>query len=129
MNPIPLPSSYSPPPRQSILVVLDDDRAMTSLIDQLLEKAGISQAEASRRLGVSKQAVSEYKNLKRRRPSIQWLAKLVQVCGGRIIVEFPPERLVTPGDPGSPSYSPGTPPGPRPLPKWGGFAHLPPKQA
>lgn len=118
MLPIPIPSSHTPPDRKSILVAVDDYRATIALIDELLERAGLTQAEVARRLGITKQGVHQYRSLRRARPSVQWMAKLAQVCGGRLVVEFPPTPLIPPGEPGSPDYRPGPPNGPRPDKPW-----------
>jgi hypothetical protein len=99
--PVPLPSSQASNPA-SIAVVLDDPRAMTNLITQLLSRSGMSLAEMCRRLGIKPQSIQQYKAGRRMKPSAEWLARLVQVCGGRLIVEFPTTPLGYIAEPGRP---------------------------
>lgn len=90
--PVPLPSTSASNPA-SIVVVLNDPRAVTNLISQLLARSGMSQAELCRRLGIRPQSLQQYRAGRRSKPSAEWLARLVQVCGGRMIVEFPTTPL------------------------------------
>jgi predicted transcriptional regulator len=94
MDQVILPASSLATQRASILVILDDEKALTHLINQLLDRAGLSQAEVARRLGISKQGISQYRSLRRKKPSLQWFTKMVQVCGGRLSVDFPPVKLM-----------------------------------
>lgn len=70
-----------------------DERSMIKLIEEIVDRAGVSRAELADRLGVKYQTFSQYTYLKRKRPSVQWLARLLAVTGGRLIVEFPPTPL------------------------------------
>ena len=90
--PTPIPSS-SQPTQSSVAVVLNDDRAVMQLIELLLDRAGLSQAEVASRLGIRRQSLNQYRWLRRKRPSIQWFTKLAQACGARIIIEFPSRPL------------------------------------
>lgn len=93
---------YSPVPGMTqhstathhVAVVLSDERAVQRLVELLLEKAGLSQAEAARRMGIASQSLNQYKISRRARPSLQWLARLAEVCGAKIIVEFPNQTLI-----------------------------------
>lgn len=91
---VPLPSTlHAPrPTTHQTAVVIPDDRALMGLIEMLLERAGVPQAEIARRLGIRHQSLNQYRWLRRKRPSIQWLVKLANACGARIIIEFPPSR-------------------------------------
>lgn len=96
--PIPIqPSSASRSSRgrgsRKSIVIVSDDRAVMSLIDECISKAGISQRELADRLGLKHQSVNQYRMLRRKRPSIQWISKLVTACGARLVVEWP-ESLV-----------------------------------
>ena len=91
-NPIPLPSSSSPS-TSNLAVVLLDERAIAVLIDQLLARAGLSQAEVCRRLAISPSSFNQYRLHRRANPSIKWLVRLVEMCGGHITVEFPSKPL------------------------------------
>lgn len=93
MNPFPFPSQSVNPPTSNLAVVLHDDRAIARLIDELLDRSNLTVSEAAERIGVSKQSVHQYRSLRRKRPSIQWLARLVEACGGRIFVELPTKQL------------------------------------
>lgn len=91
-NPVPLPSLYSPA-KPTTSVVLPDDRVVNSLIEQLLNRAGLPEAELARRLGIKRQSLNQYKISRRRRPSVQWLARLAEACGARLLIEFPAKPL------------------------------------
>lgn len=66
-----------------------DRRAITRLLGTLLEKAGISVGEASRRLGMNDQSLRPYLKGRRTKPSLLWFLKYVEACGGRVYIEFP----------------------------------------
>lgn len=70
-----------------------DDSSMIKLIEEIIDRAGVSKAEIASRIGVRPQSFAQYTYLKRSRPSVQWLARLLAVTGGRLIVEFPPHPL------------------------------------
>lgn len=59
------------------------------LVQVFVERAGVSQAELARRMGIKPQSFSQYLGRRRVRPSLQWMARLALVCGGRLWVEFP----------------------------------------
>lgn len=86
---VPLPSSSSFPPSHPRAVLVADDRAVASLITLLLDRSGVSQHELARRLGIRVQSLAQYKRGKRSNPSVKWLARLVEACGGKLYVEFP----------------------------------------
>lgn len=92
-TPIPSLSSSSTPSRPSLTsrlsVVIPDDRGITSLIARLIDQSGLHQVELANRMGVCRQSVNQYRIGRRSNPSIQWLARLVNVCGGRLLIEFP----------------------------------------
>lgn len=100
MTPFPLPSSTPPHTSSSLGVVNDltillgDDRAIAALIDRLLDRANLSDDELAGRLGIRKSTLYQYRVGRRKRPSIQWLVKLVSACGGRIMIEYPTGPLV-----------------------------------
>ena len=72
-----------------LTILLADDRAVSALIDKLLDRANLSEKELAERLGVKPQTVHQYRMSLRKRPSIQWLVKLASACGARITIEFP----------------------------------------
>ena len=73
--------------------VLLDNRAIVALIDQLLARAGLSQAEACRRLGITPSSFNQYRLGRRQKPSMWWMVRLAQVCGARMFVEYPSTPL------------------------------------
>ena len=95
LNPIPLPAQHqsglSSTPNLS--PVLLDDRAIGAVVEQLLARAGLTQAEACRRLGIQPSSFNQYRLGRRRRPSVRWLVRLAGICGGRILVEYPTEGV------------------------------------
>lgn len=93
MIPFPIPSQSVQTPTSSLSVVLSDDRAIAKLIDELLDRSNLTVSEVAERIGTSKQSVHQYRSLRRKRPSVQWLTRLVEACGGRIYVELPTKPL------------------------------------
>lgn len=90
LPPIPIPSLSGPTARQATSVVLlDDENALAALIDQLLMRSGLSQREVCRRLGISESNFNQYRLKRRVKPSVWWLNRLAQVCGARLLIEWP----------------------------------------
>lgn len=86
-SPPPLPSSILP--SSDVAVVLTDAESTARIVEQVLERAGMSQREVARRLGIQPQSLNQYVRSRRMNPSVEWLARLVEVCGGQLLVRFP----------------------------------------
>lgn len=90
---VPLPSSGSAIPAfrtpTPLTQLICDERAISALLRTLLNRAGLSNGEAARRLGVNYNSVSQYLNGRRNRPSLLWFLKFVDLCGARLLIEFP----------------------------------------
>ena len=69
-------------------LVLARKHAERELIQLLIDRSGVSQAELARRLGITPQALGQYVKA-RRRATFHWLVRLAQVCGARVSVDFP----------------------------------------
>ena len=94
MIPFPIPSAAaSQPPTASVQPVVNDDRAIAKLITELLNRANLRDRDVFEQLGIKQQSFSQYKSGRRRNPSVKWLARLVALCGGRLVIEFPPHQL------------------------------------
>ena len=91
-NPFVGPSSNYPT-TSNLATVLLDHRAIVALIDQLLARAGFSQAEACRRLGINPTSFNQYRLGRRQKPSLWWVVRLAEVCGAKVLVEFPSKPL------------------------------------
>lgn len=76
-------------PSSRLVVVVGDDRALVSLMDQLFKQSGLTQVELAERLGVRKQTINQYLNYRRCNPSVLWLMRFAEACGGRLIMEIP----------------------------------------
>ena len=89
----PLPGGnavYLPKSNSSTLTPLVcDEQAIAKLLGTLLNRGGISIAEASRRLGVTSNAVRQYMRGRRSKPSLIWFIKFAQACGAKLVIEFP----------------------------------------
>ncbi len=86
---VPLPSIPSSLPSRHAYAVINDDRAIMALIEVLLDRAGLTQAEVARRMGVTINTVNQYRWLRKKRPSIRWITRLAEACGARLVVEWP----------------------------------------
>lgn len=78
-------------------IVTASEVSISTVMDQLLDRAGLSKVEAAARLGVTKQLVDNvYQSPRReprRHPSFRWFVRFVAICGGRILIEFPEEPV------------------------------------
>lgn len=83
-------ASKSSPKR---LPIVGDGRALVQLVESLLTHADISQAEMARRLGIKVQSLNQYFRYRRLNPSVQWLVRLVEACGGKVYIEFGPDAV------------------------------------
>lgn len=93
-NPVVLPSQNTANiPNPNAATVILDGKAIAALVDQLLTRAGLSQAEVCRRLGVHPTSFNQYRIGRRVKPSLWWIVRLANVCGARIVVEFPPKGV------------------------------------
>jgi len=83
-----------PVSQADLTILLADDRAISALIDKLLDRANLTESQLAERLGVKRQTLHKYRCAARKRPSVQWLTKLVVACGGKIYVELPTKPLL-----------------------------------
>ena len=77
--------------------VVPDHQILKQLLRELRRRSGLTDAEIGRRMGVSRQAVTEVQHSfdttdHKRRVSLLWAAKYAAICGGRFILEFPEEQ-------------------------------------
>ena len=79
--------------KTSLTIVNQDERAVMHLIEELLTRSNLTPAELARRMGIHPQTLNQYRYMRRKHPSIQWLTKLVEICGGRIWIEMPTRSL------------------------------------
>lgn len=92
---IPLPSSFSQPLRSSstsspITPVICDERAISRLLENLLERAGLTPRDAATRLGLkSANGVRQYLAGRRTKPSLIWFIKFCELCGAQVSITFP----------------------------------------
>lgn len=84
------PLSYSSHhPSLPLTPIICDKRAIAGLLESFLDQAGLSKKEAAARLGVDVEAVRQYLNGRRVKPSLLWFIRFVNLCGGRVMVEWP----------------------------------------
>jgi len=93
---VPIPSlvTSSPLYKSSPLTsLICDEEAISRLLEILLQRAGLSISEASRRMGCGHNTISQYINKRRSKPSLLWFLRLAAVCGAKVSIEFPTKRL------------------------------------
>jgi hypothetical protein len=73
----------------SLHPLIHDERAVARLLEELLQKGGLTISGASRALGISAQTLRQYVHGPRRSPSLRWFLKLAEACGARVLIEFP----------------------------------------
>jgi predicted DNA-binding protein (UPF0251 family) len=78
---------------RNLAIIPTDHAGVSRLVSTCLERSGLSGAEAARRMGISPQTLHQYKSARRTRTSLEWLLRLVEVCGGHIYIELPPDKL------------------------------------
>lgn len=76
-------------PSDSVAFVSSDKLAVGKLIRMILERAAIPQTEIAKRMGIVPQSLNQYVLGRRANPSILWLARLAEMCGARIVIEWP----------------------------------------
>lgn len=87
-GPILMPSKTPTMNRPYRAVIIPDPVAVQNLIELLIIRSGANNSEVARMMGVKVQSLNQYRSLKRRRPSIQWLCRLAHACGARIVIEW-----------------------------------------
>lgn len=88
----PLPSSANLPVvkrKMPLTQVLCDQRAIARLLDTMIAKAGLTPCEVAKRLGVTDNAVYQYLQGRRTKPSLMWFLRLADLCGAKVTLEFP----------------------------------------
>ncbi len=90
---VPLPSS-SVRHTQAFTAVTPDEASVNALIEQLIQRSGLSQGELCRRIGIDPRGLSQYRHRRRQRPSIWWMARLATACGARFWIEWPQRPMV-----------------------------------
>ena len=99
MMPLPSVSSSRPATKRGAVVARQDHQAVKQLVREMKARSGLSDAEIGRRMGVSRQAITEVgiekpKTTARPRvPSFSWFVRLALICGARVIVEFAPKEV------------------------------------
>ena len=93
---VPIPSTGSPrvpatPSGSSTLTPLVcDERAIASLLENLLRQSGLSTNEAARRLGIHPASLRQYLNGRRGRPSLIWFLRFASLIGAKVTIEATP---------------------------------------
>lgn len=90
---IPASAHSHTPKRSDLAIVLAEDKAVAYLLEELLSRSNLTIAELAARLGLRPQSLIQYRNRRRLKPSLQWFVRLVEACGGRIVLEMPTQPL------------------------------------
>lgn len=69
---------------EDVAQIVADTRTVVHLVGLLIDRSGMPAAEIARRMGISPQALNQYRKARRVRPSVVWLARLAQVCGATL---------------------------------------------
>lgn len=85
-------------PTRSIATVVDDDHTISFLLEELLDRSGLTFNDLANRLGITPQSLHQYRSGVRTNPGIKWLAKVANVCGAKLIVEFPNRPIKDPNE-------------------------------
>jgi hypothetical protein len=91
----PIPSSANRPvvtTSSSLTPLICDERAISSLLGNLLDGSGLTISAASRRLGINPASLRQYINGRRGRPSLLWFLRFAAICGAKVTIEFPKGR-------------------------------------
>jgi hypothetical protein len=89
------PSSSSVPLIRSsapLTPLVCDERVIQRLLGEIINKGGLTPNEVARRMGVSSNAIRQYLRGRRNRPSLIWFVRLAELCGARVLIEFPGKR-------------------------------------
>jgi transcriptional regulator with XRE-family HTH domain len=88
--PLVVPVSSPNPTSRSISLTpfILDERAISRLLGTMLDRGGLTISECARRCAITPQGIRQYIH-GRRRPSLMQVLKIADVCGARILVEFP----------------------------------------
>lgn len=84
-----LPSASVPATQDLSAAVLADDQAIRGLLQRCLAASGLNMSEVARRIGISPAAFGQVFRKRTQRPSLWWVARFVQVCGGSLVVNLP----------------------------------------
>lgn len=87
VNSIPSINSTSP-----LTPLVCDERAIARLLEMIIQRGGLSTNEVAKRMGVTQNAVRQYIRGRRNRPSLIWFIRLAELCGARVVIEFPSKR-------------------------------------
>lgn len=89
---VPLPSLSTigaPNPTSSLTPVVCDERVIARLLDLILSRGGLTVVEAASRLGVHPNSIRQYLYGQRTKPSLKWFVRFAELCGARVMIEFP----------------------------------------
>jgi hypothetical protein len=73
----------------SLAPIVSDDRAISGLLDLILNRGHISIHEMARRMGCSPSSVRQYMAGRRCKPSLRWFVKFANIAGAKVTIEFP----------------------------------------
>jgi hypothetical protein len=73
------------------VTLIHDQRFIQRLLVSFIGRSGLIPKALAEKLGVQRQNIDQYLG-GRRRPGLLWFIKFVELCGGRVIVEFPEGR-------------------------------------
>ena len=86
-----LPSEqHSTIPSNATVAVINDDRAIHALVELLIKRSGLSQADIAKRMGVKYQSLQQYRY--RTRPTMLCMVRLADVVGAKIVVSFTEDK-------------------------------------
>lgn len=73
--------------------VICDERAISTLLEVLLSRSGVSISEIARRMGCTTQVIRQYLHGRRSKPSLLWFVRLASLCGAEVVIKFPQKGL------------------------------------
>jgi DNA-binding Xre family transcriptional regulator len=75
----------------SLTPLVCDHRAITKLLERLIESRGLTIREVAHRMGMNERSLQQYTSGRRSNPTLMFFLKLCEAAGVRVAVELSPK--------------------------------------